>query len=127
MLDADTMHFFRNELEKQAILTPASALKAMNYAKPGMFGNAVRKAGQLGARAQQFGAAATPAVQRISDSAMYGPGVAAGSIKGEVANAALKRLKASPGARRALTGESTGSPLETTFNPVDVGNLLPSF
>lgn len=129
MMTPQTMHFFRDELEKQAIFTPSSASWAMKYAKPGMFGNAVRTAGRFGANVLNFAAkpGVREATKRIGDSAMYGPGVLAGSIKGELANLAMKRMKAPVGARRALTGESIGSPLETTFNPIDVGNLLPSF
>lgn len=51
-LSPEALYFFRDEMEKEAIITPASAIKAMTYAKPGMFGNMVRKAGDLGWKAQ---------------------------------------------------------------------------
>ena len=124
-----TMYFFRDELEKQALFTPNSASWAMKYAKPGMLGDAVRTAGRFGAEVQNFAAkpGVREAVDRIGGSAMYGPIVLGGSIKGELTNLAMKRMKAPVGVRRALTGESINSPLQTTFNPIDVGNLLPSF
>jgi hypothetical protein len=134
MMTPQTMYFFRDELEKQAIFTPASASWAMKYAKPGMFGNAVRKAGQLGFKAQQFAVDATPAVTNIANSAYLGPGVAMGTLKGELAKAALRRVPTPSAvptgvakrAKSALTWESRNSPLETSYNPADLSNFIPT-
>ena len=51
-LSPEALYFFRDEMEKEAIFTPRSAIKAMSYAKPGMFGKMVRGAGDLGWKAQ---------------------------------------------------------------------------
>lgn len=61
-LSPEVLYFFRDEMEKEAILTPASALKAMNYAKPGILGKAVRGAGNLGWKAQMAVAQNAPAL-----------------------------------------------------------------
>ena len=74
VLSPEVLYFFRDEMEKEALLTPASALKAMNYTGRGAFGKffepTVRKAGQLGHRAQMF--AASPGVQQAMQSATQG-------------------------------------------------------
>ena len=75
-LSPEALYFFRDEMEKEAIITPASAIKAMNYAKPGMFGNMVRKAGNLGWKAQMAAARNAPALNnagmRLNNAAMTG-------------------------------------------------------
>lgn len=51
-LSPEALFFFRDEMRKEAIFTPRSAIKAMSYAKPGMLGNMVRRSGNLGWKAQ---------------------------------------------------------------------------
>lgn len=129
-----TMYFFRDELEKQALFTPASAVKAMKYAKPGMLGDAVRQAGRFGAGVQRFGAAATPALEGITGAAQYGPEVLAGTVKGLFGKELLRRvptpsfIPAGVGkrAKSALTWESRNSPLATSYNPADLSNFIPT-
>ena len=128
------MYFFRDELEKQAFLTPPSALKAMNYAKPGFLGNVVRWAGRAGARAQRAIAAGTPAAQDIAQGAYLGENVALGALKGHLGRAALSKVpaptkiptKVTNKIKSGLTWESRNSPLETTYNPVDLSNFIPT-
>jgi hypothetical protein len=127
-MDPVVMFFFRDELEKQAVLTPASALKAMNYAKPGIIGNMVRGAGRLGAKVQQVGADLTPAVRSLNEGLQSGiPATAVGSFKGNVANYAMKKSGVTgPKGRltRALTtGEARFSNAPVNFNPLDVATF----
>jgi hypothetical protein len=133
-MDRATMFFFRDELEKQALLTPASALKAVNYAKPGMIGNMVRGAGRLGFKAQQAALNITPAAQNVANSAYLGPGVALGTLKGELARAGLSKVPVpskiptniANKAKSGLTWEGRNSPLETSYNPIDLSNFIPT-
>ena len=73
-LSPEALYFFRDEMEKEAILTPASATKAINFVGRGPVGQffqpAVNQAGQLGHRAQMF--AARPGVQKVMQSATQG-------------------------------------------------------
>jgi hypothetical protein len=82
-LSPEALYFFRDEMQKEAILTPRSALKAMGYAKPGMFGNAVRKAGQLGLDTQMVAAKYAPTLTNAAATGSTIPaiaGIAAGGI-----------------------------------------------
>lgn len=51
-LSPEALYFFRNEMQKEAIFTPQSAMKAIGYSRPGLFGNMVRKAGEVSWNAQ---------------------------------------------------------------------------
>lgn len=118
------MYFFRDELEKQAFFTPPSALKAMNYAKPGFLGNFIRGAGHAGARAQEVAAGLTRGTSNVLGSSVYGLPVALGTAKGELANAVMKRLRVPKPGRQAFTAEGRTSLIPETFNPIDIGNLI---
>lgn len=128
------MFFFRDELEKQAILTPASALKATNYAKPGIVGDMIRGAGRAGFKVQQAALDATPAIQSIASSAPYGPAVALGTLKGEVARAAFKRVPMSPkvrpqvreGLADVMTYDGRNNPTPFSLNRYDLSNYIPT-
>ena len=83
-LSPEALYFFRDELEKQAIFTPTSALKAMNSKNP-----VVRKAGHLGGSLQNVVARGTPGM--INTVSNYpDPSFMVGAVKGEVARGALK-------------------------------------
>lgn len=128
------MYFFRDELEKQAVLTPSSALKAMNNTRPGFLGNVIRGAGRAGAKAQEAVAKATPAAQNIAQGAYLGEDVALGTLKGFLGRGALSKVpaptkipaKVTDKIKSGLTWESRNSPLETTYNPLDLGNFIPT-
>lgn len=74
VLSPEVLYFFRDEMEKEALLTPASALKAMNYTGRSAFGKffqpAVNQAGKVGIQAQMF--AAKPGVQKVVQNATQG-------------------------------------------------------
>jgi hypothetical protein len=67
-LSPEVLYFFRNEMQKEAILTPASAYKAMTYARPGLFGDMVRKAGRFGGHLQAKAWNASYKMNRMSNS-----------------------------------------------------------
>jgi hypothetical protein len=128
------MYFFRDELEKQAFFTPPTALKAMNYAEPGFLGNMVRGAGRAGARVQQAfapGTAAAEAIEAIGKGAYLGENVALGTLKGYLGRAAVNKVpvpknKVIDNIKDGLTWEGRNSPLERTYNPFDLGNVIPT-
>lgn len=83
-LSPEALYFFRDELEKQAIFTPTSALKAMKSKNP-----VVRKAGHLGGTLQNVVARGTPGI--VNTVGNYpDPSFMIGAVKGEVARGALK-------------------------------------
>lgn len=83
-LSPEALYFFRDELEKQAIFTPTSALRAMNSKNP-----VVRKAGHLGGMLQNVVAGGTPGIVNTVG-AFPEPAFLIGATKGETARGALK-------------------------------------
>ena len=94
MLTATQLYFFRDELEKEAVLTPNSALKAMRSKNKW-----VRKAGEMGARIQ--GSPVTHSMVKATNKAGAGAfggegyGLASGiaSLGGDSLRHALKMRK----------------------------------
>jgi hypothetical protein len=120
-LSPEAMYFFRDELEKQAIFTPASALKAMQSSN-----RFVRGLGRFGSAAQMGALKATPLVNDFSQGLQTaGPGYAIAGLKGSLANAGLRRVGASKRMANAMTMEGSMSPFSAQ-NPLDVQGPIAS-
>ena len=137
-LSPEALYFFRDEMEKEAILTPASALKAMNFVGKGRVGQffqpAVNAAGRLGFKAQEAAVRATPAINSIGQSAMYGPEVALATAKGLMARpivrTTLKPVLKSKGANLVAKGstfEAINNPGRAFVPQADITSYIPAF
>lgn len=110
------MHFFYDEMRKEAFLTPKSALGLMQSASP-----LKRKLGHFGAKIQ--GVAASPATQELVDSIntgaqTVGPAFALATAKGAAAREALKASGISKRVAELATFEEMNSPFAKALNPL---------
>lgn len=93
-IDPLVLYAFRTELEKEAVFTPNSALRAMK--SPNRF---IRGAGRLGAEAQGFAATATPGM--LDTVSNYpDPAFMISALKGETIRAGARRAAATLSKKR---------------------------
>jgi hypothetical protein len=99
-----------------------------------LFQPAVNAAGRLGFKAQKAAIAATPAINSIGQSAMYGPDVALATAKGlsarPVLKTTLKPVLKSKGANlvaKSSTYEAIHNPGSALLPQADITSYIPAF
>jgi hypothetical protein len=109
ILSPEVLHFFRDELEKQAIFTPASALRAMESPN-----RLVRALGRGGGRLQEYAAKVAPTIESMNAGAQtVGPAYALATAKADAAKALMQRTGLRKRLANAITFEGGVSPLPT--------------
>lgn len=121
ILSPEVLYFFRDEMEKEAVLTPASALKAMQSPNRTM-----QALGRAGGRLQEMAAGAAPTIQSMNEGAqVMGPAYALTTAKADAAKALLQKMGLRKRVANAATFEGGASPLPT-MNPLDPQGPLAS-
>jgi hypothetical protein len=109
------MHFFRDELEKEAFWSPTSSLRMMKNNN-----RFVRAVGRMGARAQTEAAELTPVLSDALTAAQtVSPGYSLATFKAGLAKRALRKAGVGKSMATAATVEGGLTPFRT-INPLDV-------
>jgi hypothetical protein len=102
-LSPEALYFFRDELEKQAVLTPASAMKAIQSPN-----RVIQALGRGGLKAQDYAMRAAPTLNRMGMQAASGPGAVLGAAAEDATKALMQRRGFKPGTS-SFTGKLVGN------------------